>query len=248
MKNFRESGFLYLPDFWTDDEIDAIHRESTNIRRKVAPAPRDDAALIAPISQYSSLFRALPFNSRLVSCLADLYGMRRQTSRDVISYLSQLSSVSEGTGWRQEGAVFRLEEPHKGIVMCTPVHGSVGKVSLIAGYHNKPLLPHVRQAEKPFQPLCFPAEEKAQSLSLQPRDCLFFNFAVPFRFEHHAASASEWWLMYHFVTADIFSFRRFPLPVNAEWIAPVVWGPSCTAGQVEYAKEMDWSAAVREVC
>jgi hypothetical protein len=33
------------------------------------------------------------------------------------------------------------------------------------------------------------------------------------------------WLAYHFVTAEIFSFRRFPLPAEAEWITPVVWGP-----------------------
>lgn len=38
-------------------------------------------------------------------------------------------------------------------------------------------------------------------------------------------SSTDMWLAYHFVTAEIFSFRRFPLPAEAEWITPVVWGP-----------------------
>lgn len=188
---FRRHGYLVIRDFWTPKEVAAMQAEVERFKRegllrnvttegdgKTHSTSRQNLQL-CPMAHKSPLFRALPFEPRVVESVRQLIG------DPVLLHLDQIflkpAHQGAGTNWHQDNAYFRIEDPLKGTAMWIAVHEATvenGTMHIIPDAFEEPL-PHSRDPESDHHIRCYPPEEKAIPIELPAGGVVFFAYGTP---------------------------------------------------------------------
>ena len=132
VEQFREEGWLGVPQFWTEREIAAMRVELERFKeegllRNVSVdgdgQTRSQTAAnlqLCPMYPHSKFFRAMPFAEKVAQAVGQLIG------DPVILHLDQVflkpAGHGAGTNWHQDNAYFRIPDPLQGTAMWTAVH------------------------------------------------------------------------------------------------------------------------------
>eukprot|EP00656_Telonema_subtile_P018699 TRINITY_DN20130_c0_g1_i1.p1 TRINITY_DN20130_c0_g1~~TRINITY_DN20130_c0_g1_i1.p1 ORF type:complete len:258 (-),score=46.02 TRINITY_DN20130_c0_g1_i1:364-1137(-) len=235
----------------SDDEVDAMRTQLTLLQqsgRLANVATEGDGSThteearnlqLCPLSPEAPLFRSLPFHPRVASTVHAL--LCNDPTQSVCAYLSQTfwkpARHGLGTSWHQDNAYFQVPEGHLGTAMWTAVHDATvsnGTIEVIPGHSH--VLDHERDGMSDHHITCTTSvdEQAAVPVELKAGGVVFFAFNTPHCTRSNTTNDSRAGIAYHFLRMDAYRPRAFPLPESAEWVAPVVSGPECSAGEREY--------------
>ena len=258
---YKQCGYLVVENFWTDEEIRAIRvaLHKLQLEGKLANvATTGDGKThtsearnlqLCPLSPEASIFRSLPFTTKVSIAAAQLLLDKRVVGADdVLCYLSQTfwkpAKHGLGTSWHQDNAYFDVADAQSGMGMWTAVHDATkenGTIEIIPDIYSKSVLKHERDGDSDHHITCRKEidESKAVPIELKAGGVLFFNLNTPHCTRANMTSKPRAAVAYHFVTAPQWVDRAFPLPEKAEWITPIVSGFGCSLGVVEYGERAD---------
>src|SRR5688500_7282939 len=185
---FRENGYVPVPGFFSPREAQAIRSEVERLKRvgklrNVATAgdgkthsSTQKNLQLCPMYQDSDLFRALPFDPKVVTAISTLIG------DPLILHLDQvfLKPGADGTGtnWHQDNAYFQISDPMKGTAMWIAAHDATianGTMHVIPGSFREKL-EHKRDPFSDHHIRCWPDESKEVPIELPAGGVLFFCY------------------------------------------------------------------------
>lgn len=252
---FREQGYLAVPDFWTKREAAAMQAEVERLKRDgllVNVARAGDGKTestskvnlqICPIYPQSEFFRAMPFAPKVVEAVGQLIGDPVQLHLDQIFLKPGQQGV--GTKWHQDNAYFHIPDPMQGTALWTAVHDATaanGTIRVIPGSFRTEYA-HSRDLESNHHIHCSPPEEEAVLVELPAGGAVFFAYGVA-----HATGANDTdkeraGVALHFLNGDISGQASGGFEPGTR---PFLSGPDATGGEREYGVKVagTWEAQV----
>jgi ectoine hydroxylase-related dioxygenase (phytanoyl-CoA dioxygenase family) len=175
---FREQGYVAVPDFWTQREVAAMRAELDRLKadgrlRNVATegdgkthSQTKQNLQLCPMFPYSNFFRAMPFAPKVAAAVRQLIG------DPVLLHLDQVflkpGKSGMGTNWHQDNAYFQIEDPLKGTALWTAVHDATianGTMRVVPGSFRE-RYEHRRDPDSDHHIRCWPPEERAVAVEL----------------------------------------------------------------------------------
>ncbi len=255
---FRELGYLAVPQFFDTRELTAMRKEVARflregLLRNVAtagdgrtPSTAQRNLQLCPMYQHSSLFRALPFSEKVRSAVAALIGDPLQLQLDQI-FLKPARDGS-GTNWHQDNAYFQVRDATMGTAMWCAIDDATvanGTLHVIPRCFREPL-PHSRDPYSDHHIRCYPPEEQAVPVEIPAGGVVFFYYGTPHATRGNQTDRDRAAVAYHFVRAD-----HAPTDISApdRKYHPILTGPQATGGLREYGVcvEGTWDAEVAQV-
>lgn len=257
MRQFREHGYLAVPDFWDGAETAALQAEVERFKREgllhnVATEgdgkthSRTKANLqLCPMSPHSALFRALPFAPKVTEAVRQLIG------DPVVLHLDQVflkpARHGAGTNWHQDNAYFQIENPLMGTALWTAVHDATvenGTLRVIPDSHRE-RYEHSRDPQSDHHIRCYPPEERAVPVELPAGGAVFFAYGVAHATGANATERDRAGAAYHFLNADAVPDDYFQRQ-SAGAAHPLLTGPDADGGLAAYGTDMAgaWERAV----
>jgi phytanoyl-CoA hydroxylase len=244
VRQFRDKGYLAVPDFFNRREASAIAAEVERLKQAGAfrnvstdgdGATRSKAKenlQICPLYDKSEFFRAFPFQPKVLDTIPRLIG------DPVILHLDQLflkpGRHGVGTNWHQDNAYFKIPDPMLGTAMWTAVHDATianGTIEVIPGYVNEKL-EHSRDPNSDHHVRCYPDESRAVKVELPAGGVVFFAYGVPHCTRANTTDRERAGLAYHF-------FNQSQLKDAAGvTIGTKMTGPEATGGAKEYGVDL----------
>ncbi len=238
---FREEGYTTAPEFFTAQEVQAMQAELGRLIREgllrnvatdsdgVTPSTKVQNLQICPLSPKSSLFRAMPFEPKVIEAVRVLIG------EPFVLYLDQIflkpPRHGTGTGWHQDNAYFKISDPTKGVGMWTALHDATvanGTMHIIPGSHTE-TFPHERDPNSDHHIRFHAPEERAIPIELSAGGVLFFNYGIAHCTHANNTDKERAGLALHFLhTAFIPADRKFHPAM------PYLTGPKASGGLKEY--------------
>jgi phytanoyl-CoA hydroxylase len=258
---FREHGYVVVPDFWNASETKALQAEVERLRRdgklrnvategdgKTAAQSKANLQL-CPMSPHSDLFRALPFAPKVIEAIRELIG------DPVVLHLDQVflkpAKNGAGTNWHQDNAYFQVEDPLKGTAMWTAVHDATianGTIRVIPdAFHEK--LEHSRDGNSDHHIRCYPDESRAIPVELPAGGVVFFAYGTPHATGGNTTERDRAGAAFHFLNRDAIPgtyFGNYSAGVPGQQ-HPVLSGPEAGDGSEEYGHPIagTWDAQVQ---
>ncbi len=209
---FRERGYLAVPDFWTAREAAAMQAETERLKRAgllrnvategdgATPAPTKANLQICPVSPHSDFFRAMPFAPKVAEAVGDLIG------GPVLLHLDQIflkpARHGVGTNWHQDNAYFQIPDPLEGVALWTAVHEATaanGTMRVIPGSFRTQY-EHSRDPDSDHHVRCYPPEEEAVLVELPAGGALFFAYGVAHATGANTTDRERAGMALHFLT------------------------------------------------
>ncbi|MGH7143900.1 MAG: phytanoyl-CoA dioxygenase family protein [Planctomycetota bacterium] len=242
-QQFLTAGYCAVPAFFTPREVDAMRRELDRLRAlgefknvstdgdgKTTSQQKANLQLI-PIYPKSTLFRALPFASKVVSTIGQLIG------DPFILHLDQVflkpGRHGSGTNWHQDNAYFKVADPMMGTAMWIAIHDATianGTIRVIPGV-MKEKLEHSRDPESNHHIRCFPDEAQAVPVEIKAGGAVFFAYGTPHATGANNTDHERTGVALHFLRSD---FAQEDLIQEPRLCRPVLSGPKATGGVAEY--------------
>lgn len=242
LEKFREHGFLPVPDFWTENEVEAMRAEldrlkSSGIFRNVATVgdgeteAKDARNLqLCPMYPHSSLYRAMPFADKVVAAVGQLIG------DPVLLHLDQMflkpARSGSGTNWHQDNAYFRIDDPLKGTAMWTAVHEARidnGTIHVIPGSFRTQY-EHSRDPYSNHHIRCYPPEESAVPVELPTGGVVFFAYGIAHATRANKTDNERAGIAHHFINAEMDKNAQIGYESGGR---PILSGPDTTGGERE---------------
>lgn len=253
---FQKQGYTTIADFFTGDEVAAMQAEIERFKRvgllrnvamdgngTTQSSTRQNLQL-CPMSPHSALFRALPFDPKVIDVVRSLIG-------DPI--LLQLNQVflkparhGAGTNWHQDNAYFKIRDPLKGIAMWIAVHNATianGTLYIIPDrFHEN--LQHGRDPESDHHLRCYPPEARAVPLELNAGGAAFFCYGMPHCTRANTTDHERAGVALHFVHVDYAPGSLFS---DDRYCRPYLTGPKASGGRTEYGTKVagTWPDEIR---
>eukprot|EP00747_Dinoflagellata_sp_TGD_P200355 gnl/TRDRNA2_/TRDRNA2_73753_c1_seq1.p1 gnl/TRDRNA2_/TRDRNA2_73753_c1~~gnl/TRDRNA2_/TRDRNA2_73753_c1_seq1.p1 ORF type:complete len:342 (-),score=62.93 gnl/TRDRNA2_/TRDRNA2_73753_c1_seq1:194-1219(-) len=271
--HFKSEGYVAVEKFWSEREIKAVRKALTKLQvdgRLANVACEGDGKThtkmpqnlqLCPISPELPIFRSLPLTVKTGRAMSQL--LCDNPSESVHCYLSQTfwkpARHGLGTGWHQDNAYFQIpENPNTGqcdygTAMWIAIHDATvenGTLEVAQGHHRQGVFEHVRDGSSDHHITCAAHvdESKAKAIEIPAGGVIFFNYNMPHCTRANSTDKARAGLAYHFLASKQYTFRKFPLPEDVEYITPIVCGDKYTAGQAEYGFKVDtWEADVEEM-
>lgn len=255
---FQEQGFLALPQFFSQREIQAMQAElkrlvRDGLLRNVATdgdgkthSQTKTNLQICPIWHKSNFFRALPFQPKVIDTVVALIG------DPIIEHLDQIflkpGHQGAGTNWHQDNAYFKIDDPLRGTAMWTAIHDATvanGTLRVIPGSHREKY-EHVRDPDSDHHIRCNPPEERAISLELHAGGIVFFCYGTAHATGPNNTDKERGGLGVHFLHTDYASPSLLDENRNCR---PYLTGPKATGGLKEYGSKImgTWEQEVARV-
>lgn len=244
LKQFREQGYLVIPDFFSDGEIVAMLQELGRFKREGLlrnVATEGDGKThsttaqnlqICPITPKSELYRALPFHPKVVTTVRQLIG------DPVFHHLDQIflkpGGHGAGTGWHQDNGYFKISDPTKGVGMWTALHDASvanGTMHVVPSVFTS-VMEHERDGGSDHHVRCQVDESQAIPVEIKAGGVLFFNYGVPHCTKANTTDKERAGLALHFLRCD---YRR----TDQKYTGPVLSGPDATGGVKEFGVKVD---------
>ncbi|MCX5662835.1 MAG: phytanoyl-CoA dioxygenase family protein [Planctomycetota bacterium] len=242
---FKTNGFVAVPNFFGPSEVRAMQLETErfkrdgllrNVRTEGDGKTASTAARnlqICPMFHRSSLFRALPFEPKVVEAVTQLIG------GPMILHLDQMflkpAGDGDGTNWHQDNAYFRIADPLKGTAMWIAVHDATianGTMNLIPNSF-KETLPHERDPMSDHHIRCWPDENKQVPVELAAGGVIFFCYGTPHCTRANRTERDRAGAAFHFLHAE---YAQLELINDARQDRPYLTGPKATGGMREYGQ------------
>ena len=258
IRQFREQGYLAVPQFWSADEVAAmraeldrlkhdglLHNVATDRDGKTHSTTRANLQL-CPMYDKSTFFRAMPFAPQVAPAVASLIG------EPVLLHLDQVflkpARHGAGTNWHQDNAYFRISDPLKGTAMWTAVHDAHvgnGTLTLIPGsFHTT--YEHRRDPDSDHHIRCWPPEARALPIELPAGGVVFFCYGIPHRTGGNPTAWERAGVAFHFINAAVDDGAAGGF---ARGKRPYLSGPRASGGRNEYGVVVTgtWEHEVRRV-
>ena len=253
VRQFRTRGYTSAPQFFDKREIAAMQAEVERFQqeglvRNVAvegdgkTRAKTAANLqLIPLHDKSNLFRALPFEPKVLDAVSQLIG------DPFILHLDQMflkpARHGVGTSWHQDNAYFKIRDPLMGTAMWIAVHDATvenGTIHVIPESFRE-ALEHTRDPYSDHHIRCYPPEEKAVPIELPAGGVAFFCYGTPHCTLANRTDGERAGIAFHFLRNDFISdgnFHRIQLT-----------GPDATQGRKEYGVEVagTWEREIGQV-
>ena len=255
---FKQHGYVAAPGFFTPVEARAMQLEierfkRTGLVRNVSTAgdgktvSTDKKNLqLCPMYDKSDLFKALPFDPRVVAAIKALIGEPARLHLDQV--FLKPARDGAGTSWHQDNAYFQLRNPMQGTAIWIAVHDATianGTMEVIPDAFLEKL-EHKRDENSDHHVRCYPDEAKAVPVELKAGGALFFCYGTPHCTRGNSTDHDRAGAAFHFLRTDANdgAFLRQWGPAKPG--NPHVLGPQASDGVQEYGKRMT-NAFAREV-
>ncbi len=258
IRQFREQGYVAVPDFWNATEVAAIRAELDRLRREgflrnVATegdgkthSQEKENLQLCPMYDKSDFFRALPFAPKVAEAVSQLIG------DPVVLHLDQVflkpAGHGAGTNWHQDNAYFKIGDPLKGTAMWTAVHDANdanGTIHVIPGAFRE-TYEHRRDPESDHHIRCWPPEAEAVPVELPAGGVVFFAYGMPHRTGANNTDRDRAGLAYHFINGDVDQEAQGGFALGKR---PYLTGPKASGGLAEYGVKVagTWEQEVARV-
>lgn len=255
-QHFREQGYLALPTFYTAEEIGAIRAELGRLKRvglirNVATdgdgqthSQTIQNLQLCPMSPHSALFRAMPFDSKVVTAVRQLIG------DPVVLHLDQVfikpGRHGSGTNWHQDNAYFKIPDPLKGTAMWVAVHDATlanGTLHVIPDSFRHPL-EHSRDPYSDHHIRCYPDESRAVPIEVPAGGVVFFAYGTPHCTRGNTTETERAGVAFHFLNGTVIPADYFNPADRMKH--PFLTGPHAGDGSAEYGVSVagTWDAEV----
>jgi ectoine hydroxylase-related dioxygenase (phytanoyl-CoA dioxygenase family) len=255
---FREQGYVAVPDFWTQREVAAMRAELDRLKadgrlRNVATegdgkthSQTKQNLQLCPMFPYSNFFRAMPFAPKVAAAVRQLIG------DPVLLHLDQVflkpGRSGMGTNWHQDNAYFQIEDPLKGTALWTAVHDATianGTMRVVPGSFRE-RYEHRRDPESDHHIRCWPPEERAVAVELPAGGALFFAYGTAHCTGGNATDHERAGVALHFLNAEVSGHAQGGFAYDKR---PYLTGPDATGGEREYGARVagTWEAEIERV-
>lgn len=244
---FKEQGYLAVPDFWSEHEVHAMRLELERLKdegllRNVATEGDGKTTSstkvnlqLCPMYHKSDFYRAMPFAPKVIAAVSQLIG------EPVILHLDQVfwkpGRHGMGTNWHQDNAYFKISDPLKGTAMWTAVHEATienGTMRIVPGSHKEEY-EHSRDPFSDHHIRCYPPEERAIDIELPAGGVLFFAYGVAHSTGANNTDRDRAGVALHFLRAD---YAQDSLLEDDRETRPYLTGPKATGGEREYGAKV----------
>ncbi|MCX6045459.1 MAG: phytanoyl-CoA dioxygenase family protein [Chloroflexi bacterium] len=256
IEQFQTEGYTFIPDFFSQDEVAAMRVElerfkSEGLGRNVATdgdgkthSTTKINYQIIPLNDKSTLFRALPFNPKVISAIGQLIGT------PFVRHLDQIflkpGRTGAGTSWHTDNAYFKISDPTKGTGMWVALHDATlanGTLHVIPRSHLE-TFEHERDPGSDHHITFRADDQRAVPIELPAGGAIFFNYGIGHGTTANNTDNERAGLAYHFLRADY-------IPENYPALKSMVYltGPETTGGEREYGVKIEgtWSDEVQRL-
>jgi phytanoyl-CoA hydroxylase len=255
IQQFQEQGYVALPEFFGPRETEAIRAEVERLRQegllrnvatdgdgKTHSNTRRNLQL-CPMYRHSPLFRALPFDPKVVGAVRALIG------DPVLLHLDQVflkpGGDGMGTNWHQDNAYFKIRDALKGTAMWIAAHDATvenGTLHVIPGSFRE-AYEHSRDPYSDHHIRCYPPEEKAVPVELPAGGVVFFCYGTAHSTGPNRTDRDRAGVAFHFLNGD---YAHDDLVAPDRDYRPYLTGPDATGGKREYGVAVSgaWGAEV----
>ncbi len=258
VQQFRDEGWIAVPDFWNDDEVRAMQIELERLKRagKLRNVATDGDGKthsqikanlqLCPMSPHSAFYRAMPFAEKVIAAVRQLIG------DPVLLHLDQVflkpSGHGAGTNWHQDNAYFKIADPLKGTALWTAVHDATianGTMRIIPGSFREKY-EHTRDPESDHHIRCYPDESRARFIELPAGGALFFAYGVAHSTGTNTTDKERAGVALHFINAHV---SQQAVGGFATGLRPALTGPNASGGEKEYGERIagTWAQQVARV-
>ena len=244
VRQFKEQGYVAVPDFFSEREVRAIRAELARLRGDGAfhnvstegdgktQSTTKQNLQICPLYNVSEFFRALPFQPKVLDAIPRLIG------DEAVLHLDQVflkpAHHGSGTSWHQDNAYFKIADPMQGTAMWTAVHDATianGTIEVIPCDANV-MLEHSRDPMSNHHIRCYPDESKAVPVELPAGGVVFFAYGIPHCTRANNTDYDRAGLAYHFLN------RSQVGSAQGLTIGTPLTGPTASGGKNEYGVDL----------
>lgn len=258
INQFKEQGYLAVPEFWNADEVRAMQLElkrlqddgllnnvATDGDGKTTSSSKANLQL-CPMYHKTNFYRAMPFAPKVIEAIRQLIG------DPFLLHLDQVflkpGRHGAGTNWHQDNAYFKISDPLKGTAMWTAVHDATeanGTMRIIPSSF-KETYEHSRDPDSNHHIRCYPPEERARLIELPAGGVLFFAYGVAHATGANNTDRERAGVALHFLRAD---YAQDELIDPNRETRPYLTGPNATGGEREYGVKVagTWEQEVERV-
>jgi len=255
LAQFREDGYAVFPTFFDADELAAMLAElerfkGEGLARNVATdgdgktqSTTKTNYQIIPLNNKSTLFRAFPFNSKVVEVVGHLIGT------PFVRHLDQIflkpGRTGAGTSWHTDNAYFQISDPTKGVGMWIALHDATlanGTLHVIPRSFLETFA-HERDLGSDHH-ITFAADDsRAVPIILPAGGAVFFNYGTGHGTKANNTDYERAGLAFHFLNTDYVANGRL-----TDGIVHIT-GPQATGGEREYGVPVagTWQDEVRKL-
>ncbi len=188
IKQWKEEGYLIVPDFFNALEICALQHEVERLKNeghfnnvsttgdgKTVDNKNLNLQLHQP-GQHSDLIKALPYADKLIKSVNALVGTPNEIQTTQIFY--KPAGNGSATNWHQDNAYFGALDVTLGTGMWIAIHDANeanGTMRIIPKSHLASI-DHERDLNSNHHIRCYPDEDKAIPCIIPAGGVLFFNY------------------------------------------------------------------------
>lgn len=256
IEQFKRDGYTTAPDFFDRREVqamqaevarwfaeDMLHNVATDGDGKTQSTKAANLQMI-PLYPKSPLFKALPFQPKVIDAVSSLIGDPMILHLDQSFY--KPAHKGAGTNWHQDNGYFKISDPQRGTALWIAVHDATeinGTIRVIPGVFNE-AYEHTRDPQSNHHVRCYPPEEREVSCVLPAGGVVFFCYGVPHATGPNHTDKDRAGVAFHFLHA---SNAKDDLIAEGRDCRPYLTGPKATQGEKEYGQRVEptaWDAEV----
>lgn len=255
LAQFREEGYAVFPTFFDADELVAMLAELERFKReglgrnvatdgdgKTHSTTRVNYQII-PLNNKSTLFRAFPFNPKVVDVVGHLIGTPFVRQLDQI--FLKPGRTGAGTSWHTDNAYFQISDPTKGVGMWIALHEANlanGTLHVIPRSHLETFA-HARDLSSDHHITFHADDSRAVPIILPAGGAVFFNYGTGHGTKANNTDHERAGLAFHFLQTDAVAGGRLTDGVVH------ITGAQATGGEREYGVRVagTWQAEVRKL-
>lgn len=250
INQFQQDGWTFARNLFNGREVAAMQAEIERFKREgllrnvATDGDRETRSetltnlQLCPMFRHSELFRALPFETKVVNAVEKLIGS------PIILHLEQVflkpSGKGMGTHWHQDNAYFGVADPLHGTAMWIAIHDATidnGTLQVIPGAFTE-LLQHVPDPYSDHHICCDPPEEllaTATSVEVEAGSVVFFCYGTPHCTGDNRSQSERAGVAFHFLQADYTETTSGGnLVEEGRDYRPYLSGPLASGGLNEY--------------
>ena len=245
IQQFREQGYVAVPDVWDEREITAMRAELERLKqqgllRNVATdgdgkthSTTKANLQLCPMFPHSDFFRAMPFAPKVAEAVRQLIG------DPVLLHLDQVflkpGGHGAGTNWHQDNAYFKIDDPLKGTALWTAVHEATlanGTLRVVPGSF-KEQYEHKRDPDSDHHIRCWPPEERAVPVELPAGGVVFFAYGTAHCTGANTTDKERAGVALHFLNGAVSGHAQGGFAGETR---PYLTGPDATGGLREHGE------------
>ena len=258
VEHFKREGYVIVPDFFAVDELAALRIEINRMHsegqmRNVATAgdgtTRNSDAQnlqLIPLDMRSDLFRALPFDPKVIESVGQLLGA------PVLKILDQLfmkpGNVGLPTNWHTDNAYFKIRDPLAGAAMWIAIdnanrqNGTLKVIPRAFGTQYE----HFRDPDSDHHIRMEADEADAVHCELNSGGVVFFCYGTPHATGPNLTDVTRTGVGLHFLNANFLNHEGV---AQEQFNYVQLTGTAADGGLAKYGVDLrgSWETTVAEV-